>query len=81
MSIFTHNSKLITPVSDALQLSSTRFFNSCRGFEQSIGIKQPVSAQATQLLTQNFILPPLVKKPSPSDTGLGEFIDHREKVP
>jgi len=45
------------------------------------GLNNPVSAPATELIAQNFLLPPLVKMPSPSDTGLEEFIDPREKVP
>jgi hypothetical protein len=50
------------------------------------GLTKPTSAPATEIKTQKsklktFSLPPLVKKPSPSDTGLGEFIDPTEKVP
>jgi len=35
----------------------------------------------SKLKTQNFLLSPLVKKSSPSDTGLGEFIGPLEEVP
>jgi hypothetical protein len=51
---------------------------------RSIWIKQPgfwVSDSTHTSKLKTSLLPPLVKKPSPSDTVLGELIDPREKVP